>query len=183
MTHKWIHPKKNWRSDKCNVSDTKLGNCPQLHNWSHAWKNRYLRPLLPWALGHLQLWAGTRGAESETVKAKHTPVRNGIASDINDYVTDLAWSFDLTLYLCWHRLCCIFSFWGLNKKQKREKEKYLQLWFVQPQLCGGVGMVQWLECWLRIWVPAGAVGKFSSLWSTFCAHSYFSICSTTIIPP
>ena len=54
-------------------------------------KNGYLRPLLPWALGHLQLWVGARGAE--TVKAKHTPVRNGIATDTSDYVTltDLAW--------------------------------------------------------------------------------------------
>ena len=31
-------------------------------------------------------------------------------------------------------------------------------------------------------VPAGAAGEFSSLWSTFCADSYFGILSTPVLP-
>ena len=35
----------------------------------------------------------------------------------------------------------------------------------------------------RSWVqvPAGAMGEFSYLWSTFCADSYFSIHSTSML--
>ena len=34
----------------------------------------------------------------------------------------------------------------------------------------------------RVWVPAGAVGEFSSPGSTFCADSYFGICSSPMLP-
>ena len=44
----------------------------------------------------------------------------------------------------------------------------------------------WLEhrtcdqmLWIRI--PAGAVGEFSSPGSTFCADSYFGLCSTPVL--
>ena len=44
----------------------------------------------------------------------------------------------------------------------------------------GVGIAQWLEAGLmikglRVWIPAGAAGEFSSPRSTFCADSYFSV--------
>ena len=34
----------------------------------------------------------------------------------------------------------------------------------------------------RVWIPAGAVGEFSSPWSTFCADFYFGICSSPVLP-
>ena len=34
----------------------------------------------------------------------------------------------------------------------------------------------------RVRIPAGAAGKFSSPGSTFCADSYFGICSTPVLP-
>ena len=50
-----------------------------------------------------------------------------------------------------------------------------------------VGIAQWVERRTRDWKvvglnPAGAVGEFSSPWLTFCADSYFSICSTSVLP-
>ena len=35
---------------------------------------------------------------------------------------------------------------------------------------------------LRFRILAGAAGEFSSPGSTFCADSYFSICSTPVLP-
>ena len=61
----------------------------------------------------------------------------------------------------------------------------------------GVGIAKWLECWtqtrdakvvgsviqrLLVQVTAGSVGEFSSLGSTFCVDSYFSIHSTPLLP-
>ena len=34
----------------------------------------------------------------------------------------------------------------------------------------------------RVRIPAGAAGEFSSPGSTFCADSYFGICSTPVLP-
>ena len=35
---------------------------------------------------------------------------------------------------------------------------------------------------LQVQIPVGAVGEFSSPWSTFCADSYFIIRSTLVLP-
>ena len=35
---------------------------------------------------------------------------------------------------------------------------------------------------LQVQIPVGAVGEFSSPWSTFCADSYFGIRSTPVLP-
>ena len=35
---------------------------------------------------------------------------------------------------------------------------------------------------LRVRIPAGAAGEFSSPGSTFCADSYFSVRSTAMLP-
>ena len=48
-------------------------------------------------------------------------------------------------------------------------------------------MAQWLEQRTRVKrsrvrVPAGVAGKVSSPGSTFCADSYFGICSTPVLP-
>ena len=57
---------------------------------------------------------------------------------------------------------------------------------------GEQGMAQWLERWTHDWKVVGlnpcrsGGGQFSSPWSTVCADSYFSICSTPCsvsIPP
>ena len=34
----------------------------------------------------------------------------------------------------------------------------------------------------QVRIPAGAVGEFSSPGSTFCADTYFGICSTPVLP-
>ena len=34
---------------------------------------------------------------------------------------------------------------------------------------------------LQVRIPAGAMGEFSSPGSTFCADSYFGICSTPVL--
>ena len=52
----------------------------------------------------------------------------------------------------------------------------------------GVGIAQWLEHRTRDWklgvrIPATPAGEFSSPGSTFCADSYFGICSTPPPPP
>ena len=56
--------------------------------------------------------------------------------------------------------------------------------FRQPFL--GVGIAQWYSNGLMmgslVLVKAGVVGEFSSIWSTFCADSYFGICSTPMSP-
>ena len=66
----------------------------------------------------------------------------------------------------------------LTEKGRKKKEKK------RPT---GAGMAQWLEqrtrdTRSRVRVPAGAAGKFSSPGSTFCADSYFGICSTPVLP-
>ena len=60
--------------------------------------------------------------------------------------------------------------------------------FCNPVTYLGVGIAQWLERRTRDWKVAGSNpcwsrgGEFSSPGSTFCADSYFGICSAPVLP-
>ena len=63
--------------------------------------------------------------------------------------------------------------------EKEETSRVLSYW--------GAGIAQWLErrtCIkrLRVRIPAGVAGEFSSPESAFSADTYFGICSTPVLP-